>query len=133
MNNSVRFMPVLSVLLVASCAASTAQVRVESPDGRSHVLSGRASWYGPGFEGKKTASGELFRRKKLTAAHRTLPFGTQVEVKDVATGKKVTVRVNDRGPFTKGRVIDLSEQAASDLGIKRRGVAPVTLRVLSWP
>lgn len=78
---------------------------------------GLASWYGPGFQGKRTASGERFNAQAMTAAHKTLPFGTQVRVKSLSTGKQVVVRINDRGPFIKGRIIDLSSAAARALGI----------------
>ena len=90
---------------------------------------GGASWYGPGFHGKKTASGQVFNENAMTAAHRTLPFGTRVKVTDRRTGKKVSVTITDRGPFIKGRVIDLSKEAASRLGTKDAGVGRVCL---SW-
>ena len=86
---------------------------------------GNASWYGPGFEGNKTANGEIFSSSKMTAAHRTLPFGTKVKVK--RKSKTVTVRINDRGPFVKGRIIDLSKEAASRLGLISKGVGHVCL------
>lgn len=78
---------------------------------------GVASWYGPGFHGRKTASGERFDQNDMTAAHRTLPFGTRVKVVDEKTGRSIVVRINDRGPFAHGRVIDLSKQAAQALGM----------------
>lgn len=85
-----------------------------------------ASWYGPGFHGKKTASGERFNQWALTAAHKTLPFGTRVLV---THGKRsVVVRINDRGPFTKGRTIDLSKAAAQKIGCS--GVCKVSIKVL---
>jgi rare lipoprotein A len=84
---------------------------------------GKASWYGSPHEGRKTASGEVFRSKKYTAAHRSLPFGTKLRV--TYKNKSVIVKVNDRGPFTKGRVIDLSKAAAESLGMKSAGVAKV--------
>ena len=90
---------------------------------------GLATWYGPGFAGKKTASGERFDPHAMTAAHRTLPFGTRVRVTD-ADGDSVIVRINDRGPFARGRVIDLSQAAAKDLGLTRAGSGKVTLAVL---
>lgn len=89
---------------------------------------GVASWYGPGFHGRTTANGEKFNMHELTAAHKTLPFGTRVLVHNPRTGKQVVVRINDRGPFIKGRVIDLSKAAAKALGIKSRGHASVVLR-----
>lgn len=86
---------------------------------------GMASWYGEKFHGRRTASGETFNTNELTAAHKTLPFGTRVRVRHATTGKEVTVRINDRGPFTKGRVIDLSRAAAAAIGLLQSGVAPV--------
>jgi len=91
---------------------------------------GGASWYGPGFHGKKTASGQRFNENAMTAAHKTLPFGTVVKVTDQRTGKSVKVTINDRGPFHKGRVIDLSEAAAAKLGTKANGVGKVCLAAL---
>jgi rare lipoprotein A len=86
-----------------------------------------ASWYGAFHHGRLTANGETFDRRQLTAAHRSLPFGTIVRVTDPSTGRWVLVRVNDRGPFRPGRVIDLSEAAARQLGMIRRGVVQVTI------
>lgn len=91
---------------------------------------GTASWYGPRFHGKKTANGEVFNQNKLTAAHRTLPLGTTVEVTNVTNGKSVEVKINDRGPYVTGRVIDLSRAAAIRLGMKDAGVARVQIEVL---
>lgn len=88
---------------------------------------GGASWYGPGFHGKKAASGERFNQNAMTAAHKTLPFGTVVKVVDQRTGKSVTVTINDRGPYVKGRVIDLSKAAAKKLGTYASGVGKVCL------
>ena len=88
---------------------------------------GRASWYGPGFHGRKTANGERFNMNELTAAHKTLPFGTRVLVRNPATGKEVAVRINDRGPFVKGRIIDLSRAAAKELGVLGHGHVSVEL------
>ena len=103
-----------------------------SPDGMDaqrdrEIERGRASWYGPRFHGRRTASGEVFNMHELTAAHKTLPFGTQVRVRHASTGREVVVRINDRGPFTKGRVIDLSRAAAEKIGLIRAGAAPVVL------
>jgi len=86
---------------------------------------GGASWYGPGFHGKKTASGERYNQNAMTAAHKTLPFGTIVKVTDQTTGKSVKVTINDRGPFHKGRIIDLSRAAADRLGTYDDGVGKV--------
>ena len=92
--------------------------------------SGIASWYGDDFQGKATADGEIYDMHKLTAAHPTLPFHTLVEVENQENGKKVLVRINDRGPFLKDRIIDLSLQAAQRLAMTDKGTAAVTLRVL---
>lgn len=88
---------------------------------------GGASWYGPGFHGNRSASGEVFNENAMTAAHRNLPFGTQVRVVDQRTGKAVVVRINDRGPFHGSRIIDLSKEAANQLGFRNRGVTSVCL------
>jgi len=88
---------------------------------------GGASWYGPGFHGKKTASGQKFNENAMTAAHKTLPFGTVVKVTDQRTGKSVKVTITDRGPFHKGRIIDLSKAAAAKLGTKNAGTGKVCL------
>lgn len=92
--------------------------------------SGMASWYGPGFHGNRSASGEVFDQNALTAAHRTLPFGTQVRVTNLNTGQSVVVRINDRGPFSGGRIIDLSRGAAGEIGMISSGVARVRVEVL---
>jgi rare lipoprotein A len=88
---------------------------------------GLASWYGPRFHGRRTASGEIFNRRDFTAAHRTLPFGTRVCVRSRLTGRAVVVRINDRGPFAVRRVIDLSQAAAQELGMQGLGIKPVEL------
>ncbi len=94
---------------------------------------GIASWYGPGFHGRTTANGELYNMYAFTAAHKTLPFGTVVKVVDLRTGRSVVVRINDRGPFVPGRIIDLSYAAALELGIVERGTAEVGLIILRMP
>ena len=88
---------------------------------------GKASWYGPGFHGKKTASGQRFNQNAMTAAHKTLPLGSVVRVTNRATGKSIEVTINDRGPFVKGRIIDLSAAAAAKLGTKGSGVGAVCI------
>jgi rare lipoprotein A len=95
-----------------------------------HVETGIASWYGPGFQGKRTASGERFDTAELTAAHRTLQMPSLVRVTNLENGRSVVVRVNDRGPFARGRVIDVSQRAAELLGFRGRGTAKVRLEVL---
>ena len=93
-------------------------------------LSGKASWYGGRFHGRTTASGESFNQYAMTAAHKTLPFGTRVKVSNTNNGKSVVVRINDRGPYKRGRVIDLSKGAAELIGMIRSGVVPVKIEVL---
>ncbi len=93
-------------------------------------MRGEASWYGPGFQGNLTANGETFNMRDMTAAHKTLPFNTIVEVTDVETGEKIRVRINDRGPYAHGRIIDLSKKAATRLGMIDRGHAEVELRII---
>ena len=97
----------------------------------SSVSTGRASWYGPGFHGRRTANGEVFNQNAMTAAHRTLPFGTVVRVTNLRNNRQVVVRINDRGPFTGGRILDLSAGAARAIGLQRSGVGPIRLEVLS--
>lgn len=89
---------------------------------------GKASFYADKFQGRTTASGETFRQEKLTAAHRTLPFGTQVKVTNLANGRSVNVTINDRGPFAPGRIIDVSKKAARQLGMVDAGVASIEIR-----
>ncbi|MFM1811340.1 MAG: hypothetical protein RLZZ336_278 [Cyanobacteriota bacterium] len=94
------------------------------------VKTGQASWYGPGFYGGRTASGERLTRGTLTAAHRNLPFGTKVRVTNLWNGRSAVVRINDRGPFHGNRVIDLAHGAANVLGLTSSGIAQVRLEVL---
>ena len=103
-----------AALAVATCFVGSAAVKAESSDS---TLLGRASWYGPGFQGRRTASGETFNTNALTAAHRTLPFGTKVRVVNKKNGRSVVVRINDRGPYAHGRIIDLSRAAAQAIGL----------------
>ena len=100
-------------------------------DSDGHMVQGKASYYAKKFQGRKTASGELFNNKDLTAAHRTLPFNTYVNVVNKINNSNVIVRVNDRGPFVKSRVIDLSESAARKIGGYHRGLVPVHIEVLN--
>jgi rare lipoprotein A len=106
----------------------------KAPDSVSADQSGLATWYGAAFAGKKTANGERFDPSKYTAAHRTLKFGTWVEVRRPDTGRSVRVRITDRGPWGDDRrIIDLSRKAAEDLDIVREGVSRVELRVVDGP
>ena len=97
------------------------------------VLEGVASYYGERFDGRRTASGVRFDMNAMTAAHRTLAFGTQVKVTNKANGRSVYVVVNDRGPFVGGRTIDLSKGAAREIGMLGSGVAPVRLQIVGSP
>ena len=93
-------------------------------------ISGDASYYGKGFDGKKTASGEIFDQNALTCAHRSLPFGTKLKVTRKSNGKSVVVRVNDRGPYSKKRILDLSVAAAKQLDLEKAGHAEVVAEVV---
>ena len=119
---------ILGLLLMAGCLAQ--DKKIPSLNNGSSQL-GIASWYGPSFHGKPSASGEPYDMWALTAAHRTLPFGTWVQITKVETGKTVTVRINDRGPFIKGRIIDLSYAAARELAMIGEGTADVALTIVS--
>lgn len=92
---------------------------------------GIASWYGPGFHGRTTANGEVFNQHDLTAAHKTLPFNTKILVTNLKNNKSVIVRINDRGPFINGRIIDLSKEAARRIDSKTQGIAYVKLQILA--
>ena len=96
-------------------------------------LEGQASWYGPPFHGKRAAGGEIYNQYALTAAHPVLPMGTRVLVENRETGAQVRVRINDRGPYKKGRILDLSRSAAIRLGMFKKGTAPVRITVVRWP
>src|SRR5581483_7082209 len=119
-----------------SYAARKAKAKDENlpmipPQDESKIQKGMASWYGPGFHGKRTANGEVYNQHALTAAHRTLPMGTRAVVTNVDTGESVEVRINDRGPYKYGRVIDLSYAAARQIGMWATGTAPVRIEVLN--
>ena len=103
------------------------------PDAWKNEMEGTASWYGIDFNGRLTASGEVYDMYKFTAAHKTLPLGTVVKVTNLDNGKSVEVRVNDRGPYVKGRIIDLSRTAGRAIDIRGFGTAHVKLEVVRWP
>jgi rare lipoprotein A len=111
----------VGILAVAGCSRQPAP-------GKPYF--GLASHYGPEWDGRRTASGETFRNSELTAAHKTLPFDSKVRVTLLSTQKSVVVRINDRGPYVKGREIDLSDEAARRIGLDRHGVAEVLIEVL---
>jgi rare lipoprotein A len=104
--------------------------KIPAPPQSTITETGLASWYGSRHHGKRTASGEIFNQDKFTAAHRTLPWGTRVKVTNLANGKSVEVRINDRGPFSKGRIIDLSRAAARSLGMVEQGITTVRIEWL---
>lgn len=95
-----------------------------------HELRGKASWYGENFNGKLTASGERYNTSEYTAAHKTLPFGMIVKVTNLENNKSVDVKINDRGPFIKGRIIDLSPQAFKQLSSTSKGIVPIKINIL---
>lgn len=122
----------LLVLGLVACVAACAGPRPTPPPApapETPVFSqeGTASWYGPAHNGRTTANGETFDMQALTAAHRSLPFGVVVRVTNLENGRMVKVRINDRGPYVKNRIIDLSARAARDLGMKAGGVARVRI------
>jgi rare lipoprotein A len=118
---------VLGLLVLAGCASSGHRPTHAGP---STLERGVASWYGPGFHGRMTASGERYDMHALTAAHRTLPFGTLLEVRNLDNGLTTQVRINDRGPFKKDRILDLSLTAARAIGMVGPGTAHVELRTI---
>ncbi|MFE1598685.1 septal ring lytic transglycosylase RlpA family protein [Methylobacterium sp. ID0610] len=109
------------ICLTAACGIG-ATLQASTP---ASAQSGAASWYGPGFQGRRTANGERFNTHAYTAAHRSLPFGSRVRVTNTTNGRSVVVRINDRGPYVGGRVIDLSQASARAIGIQ--GVSRVRL------
>jgi len=124
----------VSLILVTVRCASRPGARTPAEEvvsGTGARQRGLASWYGAEFAGLPTASGEIFRPEKISAAHRTLPLGTVVDVKNEKNGRVLRVAVNDRGPFVAGRIIDLSKAGAEAIGSVNDGVVPVTLTVVS--
>lgn len=115
--------------LAAACTPVRPRANLPTPPG-AVFEEGVASWYGPGFDGRRTASGEVFDADALTAAHPSLPFDTRVRVVRISTGRQVVVRINDRGPFTGGRIIDVSQAAAQALDMIRDGTARVRLYIV---
>jgi len=121
----------VAAVLLAVLTTAAGCVGHGQPTTRPHkgpyVETGTASWYGQPFHGRKTASGERYNMRKMTAAHKTLPFGAMVKVTDLETGRSIKVRITDRGPYAKGRIIDLSRKAAKKLGMYERGVTRVRI------
>ena len=124
----------LVVMLLAGCSHRAAHVNTPlAPARLGTTETGVASWYGFPYHGRRAASGEVYDMEQLTAAHRTLPFQTWVEVTNLSNGKQVDVRINDRGPFVKGRIVDLSQAAARDIDMLRAGTTRVRLKVIAPP
>jgi rare lipoprotein A len=119
-------------LLMMSAACGRRQQTAARPSSirKGWTQEGVASWYGHPYHGRKTASGERYDMEQMTAAHKTLPFGVEVEVRNKVNDRRVTVRINDRGPFVAGRIIDLSRAAAREIDLIRPGTAPVKIRVV---
>jgi rare lipoprotein A len=125
-----------ATLLACSGCATHSRAHVPPPSRPARIgltETGIASWYGIPFDGRRTASGEIFDMRRLTAAHRTLPFNTWLEVTNLSNGKRVDVRITDRGPFIKGRIIDLSLGAAREIDMVREGIVPVRIKVIRPP
>jgi len=127
MRPTTRISLLLALVLATGCASTGGRF----PSRTTAVETGVASYYAGEYHGRRTASGEKFHQGKLTAAHRTLPFGTRVRVTNLENGRSVVVRITDRGPFRRGRVIDVSKQAARKLGFLRDGTAKVRVEVVS--
>ena len=119
----------LGIVAILACMPLVAAAKYSTGD----TLTGVASYYAKRFHGAKTASGQRYNQAAFTAAHKRLPFGTRVRVTQRKTGKSVVVTINDRGPYVKGRVIDLSRRAAQDLGMLKRGSAKVEIEILKLP
>ena len=123
----------MPLLLTVSAAAQEAEITnasIVEIDAETEIGGGMASYYGNELAGNRTASGERFNPSQLTAAHRSLPFGSRVRVTNTANGDSVVVRINDRGPFSHGRIIDVSQAAAREIGMHRSGTARVKLALL---
>ncbi len=134
MSPSYRYL-LIGLLLVSACSVPPSRVKLPpAPGGDGRVSqTGIASWYGPGFHGKATASGAIYNQDDMTAAHQTLPLGSKVMVTNMETGRTAEVLVNDRGPFAKGRIIDLSYAAAQAIDMVGPGTALVRVDVLDSP
>lgn len=122
--------PATTLVALAPVTTGASQAAPPTPIMVAGIEEGLASWYGPGFAGRRTASGEIFDPSEMTAAHKTLPFGTRVRVTSLRSGRSVVVRINDRGPFKPGRIIDLSRAAAESIGLISAGVARVSVAPL---
>lgn len=125
-----RLVSILGIFILAGCTASEFQYKRSA---QKVYQVGVASYYGREFHGRRTASGEIFDMFALTCAHRKLPFGTRIRVTNLDNGKSVIVRVNDRGPFVAGRILDLSYAAAKRIGMVATGTARVKIEILRKP
>lgn len=124
----------LAATFISGCGHHSARVNTPLAPARiGSTETGVASWYGIPYDGRRAASGEVYDMRQLTAAHRRLPFQTWVEVTNLSNGKQVDVRINDRGPFVKGRIVDLSQAAARDIDMLRAGTTRVRLKVIPPP
>jgi len=112
----------LLTALMMTCVVTFSQEKIQK---------GKASYYASRFEGRLTANGEVFSNDSLTAAHPTLPFGTKVKITNIENGKEVVLRVNDRGPFVEGRIVDVTQKAAEKLGFYHQGICIVSLQILN--
>lgn len=128
--NVARSMALAIALLTAPALTQVPFVSAQAEAGATKARAGNASYYGSRFHGRRTANGERFNMNAMTAAHKSLPFGTKVRVTNRRNGKSVVVRINDRGPYAHGRVIDLSKAAASRIGMIHSGTAPVQIDIL---
>ena len=124
------FLLIVALYGLASCGEDRHRYRPSSLPERPNTVSGFASYYSDALHGRQTANGERYNREAFTAAHRTLPFGTLIQVTNKRNGKSIVVRINDRGPYVDGRVIDLSWRAAQSLGMVNEGVVPVNLETV---
>jgi rare lipoprotein A (peptidoglycan hydrolase) len=132
---SVSRITLIGALALSGCSSEySSEQDKQTPQGKEsaatkpvHKEVGEASWYGPGFQGQETSNGETFDQKKMTAAHPSLPMGTEAKVTNLENGKKVEVRINDRGPYVENRVIDLSSAAANKLEMKEEGTTQVKI------
>lgn len=129
-NRAPTFSVVLLSLAVGACAAGRPPPGSVEP---GWTETGEASWYGPGFHGRLTASGEVYDMEAATAAHPWLPFGTSIGVENLDNGRSARARVNDRGPFARGRILDVSRAVARELGMLRSGTARVRISILELP
>lgn len=128
----------LTSVAIAACSATTPSHKrtkpiAEVPQPTQSSLVGMASWYGPGFDGHRTATGEVYNQEELTAASTVIPLGSRVMVTNLDNHRSVEVRINDHGPYVKGRKIDLSHEAARTLGVLKPGTARVRIDVISQP